>query len=496
MKKSILLVIFILTFSSVSSAVSISMNSQTVFFNNIKMFVDYDPLIDINITVKINSIRALKQIDDDSNANFFVNIFINNLEFISPIFNENKYLYNLNFSVTTNIPDDVENVIIKIQLWDWSPSGNKLCDISGDKNKSDIELAYSIKTGHWTGDDYLGDPSGYGRLNGCDDGSIYTPEKDCELWFNIYQNDFDSDGIPYWTEVNIYGTDPTVDNRGEDLNNDGILIEWDWKWGYDPFTNDNHSKQDPDNDSISNFEEYLTKDFNSDPFRKDVFLEIDYMQEANGEVPRINKSAFEILKQPFHKRNIVFHIDSGEINGGEVIPYDEKSDFKEVLDIWRNYFLNNDTHNWRRGVFHYAVFVHDQFPKGFAFSGDVAPYWGYIPGTDSFVVANTLVEKKTRTLFKSNDTIYASLLMHEIGHNFGIRSGNPGGCDNQFTKNPLGLGWYIWRNYKSIMNYRYTYSILDYSDGSHGKRDYDDWAAINLSYFEIPENPNFLTNNN
>ena len=466
------------------------MTPEKNLFNSKKMLIDYDPQININITVKIDSIRALKQIDDDPYRDFFVKIFINDFEFTSPIFKDSEYLYNLNFSVTTDVPDDIEIVEIKIQLYDKDGELEELCDISGDINNSDnmfdAKLFYSIKTGHWNGSDYITDPSGYGRLNGCDDGSIYTLEKDCELWFNICQNDFDSDNIPYWTEIYNYGTDPTFDNRGQDYNSDGIPIQWDWKWGFDPFSNDNHSKQDFDNDSISNFEEYLTKDFNSDPFRKDIFLEIDYMQEANGEIPRANKSAFEILKQPFHKRNILFHIDSGEIKGGEVISYDEKSDFEEVREIWRNYFLNNDSQNWRRGVFHYAVFVHDQFPKGFAFSGDVTPYWGYLPGTDSFVIANTLIEKWTSTLLKSNDTIYASAIMHEMGHNFGIKSGNPGGCDNQFTKSPLRPGWYIWRNYKSIMNYRYTYSIMDYSDGSHGKRDFNDWAAINLSYFEIP----------
>jgi hypothetical protein len=81
--------------------------------------------------------------------------------------------------------------------------------------------------------------------------------------------------------------------------------------------------------------------------------------------------------------------------------------------------------------------------------------------------------------------------MHEIGHNFGIKRGNPPGCDNHLSKSPFGIGWYIYRNYKSLMNYRYTYSILDYSDGSHGRRDFNDWAAINLSYFEIPKNLDF-----
>ena len=59
--------------------------------------------------------------------------------------------------------------------------------------------------------------------------------------------------------------------------------------------------------------------------------------------------------------------------------------------------------------------------------------------------------------------------------------------DNQGTKTPLKLSYWLFGRYKSIMNYRYTYFILDYSDGSHGALDSDDWDKIDLSYFEKPE---------
>jgi hypothetical protein len=74
--------------------------------------------------------------------------------------------------------------------------------------------------------------------------------------------------------------------------------------------------------------------------------------------------------------------------------------------------------------------------------------------------------------------------MHEIGHNFGIRFGNPFGCDFPGSGSPFRLSYWIFRNYKSVMNYRYTYFILDYSDGSHGRRDFDDWENLDLTWFE------------
>jgi hypothetical protein len=96
------------------------------------------------------------------------------------------------------------------------------------------------------------------------------------------------------------------------------------------------------------------------------------------------------------------------------------------------------------------------------------------------------MERSAIRTFKPLDYIYASAIMHEMGHNFGIRFGNPLGCDNRATIYPWRISFWLFRNYKSTMNYRYTYSILDYSDGTHGKRDFDDWDEISLSYFEIP----------
>jgi hypothetical protein len=35
------------------------------------------------------------------------------------------------------------------------------------------------------------------------------------------------------------------------------------------------------------------------------------------------------------------------------------------------------------------------------------------------------------------------------------------------------------------MNYRYVYSgMIDYSDGSRGKNDFDDWNTLDLTFFQ------------
>ena len=220
-------------------------------FNPIQRFEslnyeDFDPLVDVEITVEIQAIRSLEKsdlkffpldkIDLTSDPDFYVKVFINDVGYTSPVWENQKYVYDPQWSATLNVPDEIEFVNVTIQLWDENSGEDKLCDISDnseDEGLYDAELEYSIKSGHWTGDDYLdpnlyflgADPSGYGRLNGCDDNSINQNNRDCELWFDIYQNDFDNDGITYWTEVNVYGTDPEVDNTGEDADNDGVPIE-------------------------------------------------------------------------------------------------------------------------------------------------------------------------------------------------------------------------------------------------------------------------------
>jgi len=118
---------------------------------------------------------------------------------------------------------------------------------SEDIEREQINVIYDYRTGHWTGDDYLYDEDGYGHYVG----------ETFEVWFNLYQTDKDRDKIPYWTEVNVLGTDPFVDDSENDFDQDGIPTTWEWKWGYNPNVWDDHKNLDPDIDGIENIEEYI-----------------------------------------------------------------------------------------------------------------------------------------------------------------------------------------------------------------------------------------------
>ncbi len=79
--------------------------------------------------------------------------------------------------------------------------------------------------------------------------------------------------------------------------------------------------------------------------------------------------------------------------------------------------------------------------------------------------------------------VYASAIMHETGHVLGTFGGNTPGCDNLNSVFPR-KDWWKFRNYRSCMNYHYTYSMVDFSDGSRGKNDFDDWNRIDLTFFQ------------
>ena len=491
--------------------------SSCIFATGANANDDIDPLVDLSVTVEIKQIRSFEKTDTGifpvdkidlfSDPDFYVKVIINDEEFTSPVWENMKYVYDPQWSATLDVPDDKEFVNITIQLWDSNPQVDRLCDLSDNyqnlEDAYDVDLLYNLKTGHWSGDDWLNsiwgstDPSGYGRLNGCDDNSFYQNNRDCELWFDIYQNDFDGDGIPYWTEINAFNTDPTVDNTGDDADNDGVPIEWEYKWGYFqnidwenftlihdwmyyPFVWEDHKNMDDDKDGLDNVEEYLTSQWGSNPTCKDLFVELDQMEAGpNGEdASLLPEKSKELLRTAYDKHNLVYHLDDGswEDSGSEMIPFDNETSMSwgnqnsELMDIYDEYFLHGDPDNWRRGVFHYGVLVYQcTVANGNAF------------GSNRYQISSNGLNEKAKLPYLNRDIVFASAYMHECGHTLNIN--NPG-VDDQNSKYIWQLNWWKWRPYKSVMNYGYMFLMVDYSDGSRGLNDFDDWHDMDLTYFE------------
>jgi hypothetical protein len=372
------------------------------------------------------------------------------------IFQENK--------IMRDAEEEQEKSSITLTLMEMKKSGifgRKTNNVERDK----FEITYDYRTGHWTGDDYLGDNDGYGHYLG----------ETFEVWFNVYQIDFDGDQIPYWTEVNVYKTNPQIDDRYEDPDGDGIPTSWEWKYGYDPLTWDNHKQLDPDVDGIENIEEYKISKWFSDPFSPDIYIEVDGMESTGLFDPAhvLYKECMQAIIERFARHGLNVYFDDGwpggPINGGgELVHHVEtlSQDSGQFLQFYRNNFADE-----RKGIFRYCLIGHNTGYSHPSYSNKV----------DSLTADSSLYKlyfKRFAFTPRLQRIVIASATMHELGHSLGIHSWTFKGCDK---------GGYEVPEYYSIMNYEYIFNkkLLDYSSGENGpENDQKDWDVLYLPHFQ------------
>lgn len=370
-----------------------------------------------------------------------------------------------------------------------------------------VDLVFDYRTNHWTGDDYLGDEDGYGRVLG----------DEYELRFNIYASDYDHDNVPFWTEVNIFGMDPTIADGFDDPDGDGIPTWWELKYGYDPFTWDNHALLDPDLDGISNLDEYKLYKYGADPFHPDLFIEVDFMEENPNKLsilrgPRQGKLTEEtkqMLIEKMAQLGISLYFDDGwpgtpSNAGGETL------EFVEIIDeIVGGHMARWYKHNFpdeRKGVFRYMVMGYN---AGITTASEYNRFDHIVmkvyPWSQAFAFSP-----------KRQSFINAQGILHELGHSIGLVPLLNYGVDNMPRGNiqwPKSITDEEWRaintQYRSIMNYRYMYNVFnspflakilqninigvhdghryffEFSDGTNGEYDFDDLSNLYLPTFTM-----------
>jgi hypothetical protein len=356
---------------------------------------------------------------------------------------------------------------------------------SEDIVKDEIEVTYDYRTGRWTGDDYFMDDDGHGHYLG----------DTFEIWFDIYQTGADSDGIPYWVEVNVLGTDPMVDDSKLDPDDDGIPTSWEWKWGYDPFSWDDHSRLDPDLDGIENIEEYKMSKYFSNPFQRDIYIEVDGMESTGLFDPAhvFYEESSQILCERFAQHGINVYIDNGwpdgpKNGGGELVPHVEtiSQDSGMILQFYRHHFADE-----RKGIFRYMLVGHN---TGFCHPSVSNKY-------DTIAIDSSLNKLIRRQAFtgRSKRIVLATAAMHELGHSQGLGSWTFAGIDNRTIYSDKKAFLEKWDVYESVMNYNYIFdkNLLDYSSGENGAPyDQDDWSKLYLPTFqmdaEVIEGPNYV----
>jgi hypothetical protein len=364
-----------------------------------------------------------------------------------------------------------------------------------EQESDSFTITYNFRTGRWNGDDSFNDTDGYGHIDGID----------FEIWFTIRQTDYDADGIPYWTEVNILNTNPKQDDSKLDPDNDGIPTSWEWKWGYNHTKPDNHSTLDPDHDGLQNIEEYTMAKWLANPYYPDIYIETDYSDQAPfkpfiierrpGRILPIQRSQLtktnlwgqkhefweesqQMLMERFNQHGITVHIDDGCMGeGGEILDFlsSSGSDTPTVPHVISQLY-NINFPDERKGIFRYLIVAHT---GGWAYNLD------YTGRYDTMVVGQTVGFYKRQSdnaiTPRAQRVAQAVSIMHELGHTCGFGYIHSGGVDN-ISK----AAWIKWYDYKSCMNYLwYRHRFLDYSDGSNGNDDTNDWATIRLDYFQL-----------
>ncbi len=457
------------------------------------------PLTSQGVIVQINRMRHRGLLDEilkrgvswKNAPEFYFTATIDGSDYISkdlygPPVASSENLYNTwdtmlqELRIQKDIPQEQETSEITIQIIERVKTG-LLGLRSNDVVQEEFKLTYCYRTGVWTGDNYFGHEDGYGRYRG----------ETFEVQFNIYQTDFDQDGIPYWTEVNILGTDPMVNDKYQDPDNDGIPTAWEWKWGYDPHSWDDHHNLDPDIDGITNHQEFLMEKYYADPFSQDIYMEVDNMEGRN----RLYwdnvffEETGQIVIERFAQNGINFYIDDGWSGtpsnaGGELLPYIETVDQDTGLMLQ---FYNHHFPDERKGIFRYTIVGHH---AGFAIPSTFGNYDTVVIDSSPFKV---FIMRQAFTP-RTQRIVLAAAALHELGHTLGITPWTIEGCDNfTFAQGRQARQHYedTWGDYESVMNYFHIWdkTLVDFSDGSNGQPyDQNDWEYFYLPFFKIESN--------
>jgi len=415
---------------------------------------DLDPLVDLSLEVTLERARKLDVVIGQP-PSFSVRVTVNGDTWESDAV-EGYDVWDVG-TASFDIPDDEVEVAVTIEVLE----DGETMDVSGD---GILELTYDVRTGDWSGDDVRGDGDGYGHATGCENND--SDATDYEIWFDLGCNDYDGDGLTYWEETNVYGTDPETSNAGDDADGDGVPIEWEDHWGYDPFEADDHANMDPDRDGLQNTEEYMMHQWLADPFRQDIYLENDYVAAGDGVTPVMPTESLQMQYTSFAEHDIMMLADDGMMGGSDTIPFDDKLDWDELGEIYDTYFLHGDQDNPRKGVFHYVIICHDMarvFGRGVA---------GCNFRRDAFLVGSAYVQR-WRPWEEGMILGHGGTYMHELGHQLGLP---------HLRTFPWQPAYWLSGAYRSCMNYRYNFKIVDYSDGSGGgPYDRDEWSSLNLA---------------
>ena len=211
----------------------------------------------------------------------------------------------------------------------------------------------------------------------------------------------------------------------------------------------------------------------ANPLRKDIFVECDWFQgefQGRTENYRPTMNVYNRVAEAFANAStqnpynlpdgINIHLDFGQDannTGGNQLP---GSPIFIQFDSDFNAYKADHFDPRRKGYYHYAIFANRYNADDNSSSG-IAEIHG-----DDFMV--TMVD------YNSTNNM-ANTIMHELGHNIGLRHG---GNINQNNK----------VNYNSVMNYRYQFPGVDIDSDTMGDGVLDYSYGFNIDVMEYAVN--------
>jgi hypothetical protein len=330
-------------------------------------------------------------------------------------------------------------------------------------------------------------------LTGSFTGAVYLPNGNPATTLGrkyAYNNSNSAADWLHFPKATPGGHNGTGAAPGTDTDGDGLTDDYET---YESLTDP--LLADTDGDWFTDGQEVLDsgvsginiRELGANPLVRDIFVELDYMANpaglADGQTDttqspytlRFRKEALDLVRDAFanyvpdgndlNQYPLQIHLDVGDLydnqpginpanydlGGGNAVPFNRclylGTDGTHTAANCANVYQLKQDHfdSARRNVFHYFVVGWSQRPDGGADSSGLAELfgndglitvgsWVYGPGLEQFIV-----------------NIQAATLLHELGHNLGLKHG---GDDDQNYK----------PNYVSSMNYEYQIVGLDHDD--------------------------------
>jgi hypothetical protein len=221
-----------------------------------------------------------------------------------------------------------------------------------------------------------------------------------------------------------------------------------------------------------------------DPSTKDIYIENDWMVNPGLGTYSMKLSDVEVaqLQSAFAAKGINLHIDTGQLGGGNEVPYNASISFTpqpDQIDFY-DYKDGGDgitaqMASVRHGIYHYLL-------TGYSYSDTPDSSGISYPGDDDMFVSYGLI--KDEFAYDSFDTAISGTVMHELGHNLCLTPLGQAYPGQAIYCQFAGVDQADGNSYNSVMNYDKQLALVDFSTGVNGSpTDHNDWGTIQLSDF-------------